>query len=498
MAEGDLLRAHIDARVGLVLKSKWRLDSLIGIGGMAAVYAATHRNSKRVAVKMLHPDVSIDANIRQRFVREGYAANRVGHPGAVDILDDDIAEDGSAFLVMELLDGENLDRRMRRKGGRLDVIEVLSVADQVLDILAAAHDRGILHRDIKPENVFLTRNGTVKLLDFGIARILELAGGENTKATQRGAILGTPAFMAPEQAMAIWEDVDTRSDIWALGATLFMLLTGDFVHPAATGIQALDFAVNKRARSVGSVRTGLHSSVVALIDKSLVFEKAQRFQSAREMQEVVRAAYKEVENDERTQQLAGAGNNPLAATDSVSTAPAPDYPELLEMERAQENTNEREAETEPPSVAARTIVSKKKKSKARTQGIFALVVAALIGLGAAMFAHAPSPDAPASSASATGAANPSAHAPVATSPPVVAPVPSVVPSTAPAVSASAPPAPSAAPAASAGKQPATIARPESTATRPRPTAVTPPPETVPPPPVPTTPPAPADPFSGRF
>src|SRR5260221_3056621 len=224
------------ARVGAVLKGKLRLVSLIGVGGMAAVYAATHRNSKRVAVKILHPELSLYDQVRERFVREGYAANRVGHAGAVDILDDDVAEDGSAFLVMELLTGENLDRRMRRKGGRLPVSEVLSLADQVLDTLEAAHSRGIIHRDIKPENVFMTREGVVKVLDFGIARIRELSS--TSKATQRGAVLGTPAFMPPEQAMAIWEDVDARSDLWSVGATMFTLLTGRLVQDAATGIRA--------------------------------------------------------------------------------------------------------------------------------------------------------------------------------------------------------------------------------------------------------------------
>src|SRR5581483_9869556 len=126
--------------------------------------------------------------------------------------------------------------------------------------------------DIKPENVFLTRSGTIKLLDFGIARILELRPVSN--ATQRGAILGTPAFMPPEQAMGIWEEVDARSDLWALGATLFMLLTGDFVHPFASGVPALDQAVNRRARSVAVLRPDLHSAVVAVIDRSLAFEKS--------------------------------------------------------------------------------------------------------------------------------------------------------------------------------------------------------------------------------
>src|SRR6185369_8257261 len=107
--------------------------------------------------------------------REGYVANRVGHRGAVAVDDDDTADDGAAFLVMELLQGETLDARMRRKGGRLAADEVLALADQILDTLAAAHEQGIVHRDLKPENLFITRDGVVKMLDFGIARLREMS-----------------------------------------------------------------------------------------------------------------------------------------------------------------------------------------------------------------------------------------------------------------------------------------------------------------------------------
>jgi serine/threonine protein kinase len=116
---------------------------------MAAVYVATHRrNENRVALKMLHPELSLNADLRARFLREGYLANKVGHRGAVRVLDDDQAEDGSVFLVMELLEGESLERRWVREKQRLDVEDVLRIADHLLDVLAAAHDKGIVHRDI--------------------------------------------------------------------------------------------------------------------------------------------------------------------------------------------------------------------------------------------------------------------------------------------------------------------------------------------------------------
>src|ERR1700722_8622570 len=207
------------ARVGRFLRNKWRLDALLGVGAMAAVYAATHKYGGRAAVKILHRERCLNAEVLRRFVREGHIANAVGHEGAVRVLDDDTAEDGSPFLILELLDGETLEERRLRCGGRLVEDEVLSVADQLLDVLIAAHAKGIVHRDIKPENVFLTRTGQVKVLDFGIAGLRELSGG-GTRATRAGTSMGTPAFMAAEQARGLWNEVDGRTDLWAVGASL--------------------------------------------------------------------------------------------------------------------------------------------------------------------------------------------------------------------------------------------------------------------------------------
>src|SRR6516164_9758773 len=133
----DPLVTRARQRLGQTLHDKWRLDVLLGIGGMAAVYAATHRNGSRVAVKILHTELTVNADLRERFLREGYLANAVGHEGAVRVIDDDTAEDGSLFLVTELLDGETLEARRMRYDGRLDEDEVLSVVDQLLDVLVA-------------------------------------------------------------------------------------------------------------------------------------------------------------------------------------------------------------------------------------------------------------------------------------------------------------------------------------------------------------------------
>ena len=279
-------------RVGRVLRDKWRLDSVLGTGGFGAVYAATHRNGKRVAIKIIHPELNAIADARSRFLREAYAVNAVSHPGLVSILDDDVDEDGCVFLVMELLDGETLEARRLRSGGSLDFEDVLSMADPILDVLAAAHEKGVVHRDLKPENVFLLRTGQIKMLDFGVAKLREAPRGK--ALTVNGIVIGTPAFMPPEQARGQWDLVDERSDLYAVGSTLFTLLTGQLLHGNLTPQESLVAAVTTPAPSLATVSPGAPRALVALLARALAFERQDRFQTAREMQAAVREVYHEL------------------------------------------------------------------------------------------------------------------------------------------------------------------------------------------------------------
>ncbi|MDP8998605.1 MAG: serine/threonine protein kinase, partial [Myxococcota bacterium] len=277
------------ARVGTTLRHKWRLDVLLGVGGMAAVYAATHRNGSRVAVKILHTEMSTNTFVRERFLWEGYVANAVAHDGAVKVIDDDTAEDGSLFLVTELLDGETLEERRVRLGGQMPQNEVLLATDQLLDVLIAAHANGIIHRDLKPENVFLTRTGQIKVLDFGIARLRELSTSKTL--SENGAMVGTPAYMAPEHARGLSDEVDERSDLWACGATLFTLLSGRPVHEGRGTDEQLANATTKPAKPLWSVAPDVSAPVASLVDRALEFSKDQRWPSAVRMQEALREAY---------------------------------------------------------------------------------------------------------------------------------------------------------------------------------------------------------------
>ncbi len=243
-SDSSTTRSH--ARIGVVLRDKWRLDALLGVGGMAAVYAATHTNNgRRGAIKLLHPELAVNTEVRSRFLREGYAANKVEHPGTVAVLDDDVTEDGAVYLVMELLEGETLEAR-RDVTGVLEPAFVLPIIDKILDVLVAAHPKGIIHRDLKPDNIFLGSDGAVKVLDFGIARVREASGtGRQTMAN--AGPMGTPAFMPPEQARGRWSEVGPRSDLWSLGATMFTLFTGRLVHEAETVNELLLAAMTKTA-----------------------------------------------------------------------------------------------------------------------------------------------------------------------------------------------------------------------------------------------------------
>ncbi len=271
-------------RIGTVLKGKYRLDRVLGVGGMAAVYGATHqRNANRFAVKILHRELATEASVRERFLREGYAANTVEHPGTVRILDDDTAEDGAVFLVMDLLEGETLEARWERKGHRLKALEVAHLMHQVLDVLAAAHAKRIVHRDIKPENLFLTRERSLKVLDFGVARLLE----GSASVTRVGGVLGTPAFMAPEQVLGKTAEVDAQSDVWSVGATAFTLLSGKYVHEAETPEEAMVFTATRPAPSLATVAPDAPAALVRIVDKALMLKKADRWPSARAMQQAI-------------------------------------------------------------------------------------------------------------------------------------------------------------------------------------------------------------------
>jgi len=294
-----------------VVRGKYRVESFLATGTMANVYAATHRNGSRVALKIMHRELAEDESLRERFKREGYFANSIGHPGVIRAIDDDVTEDGCAFLVMELLDGETLEERRRSSGGKLPLSFVLGVADSLLDVLAAAHAREVVHRDLKPDNVFLTTSGEVKILDFGVARWND--GKDSSDMTGIGMVLGTPAYMPPEQALGRREDVDAQSDIWAVGATLFVVLSGEPVHEGGDAKAKLIATARTAARPLQDAAPEVPRSVAAVIDRALRYDKRERWPDANAMREALRWARMSLEGAEPSVGIADVSGDAIPA-----------------------------------------------------------------------------------------------------------------------------------------------------------------------------------------
>lgn len=263
-------------RVGAVLGEKWRVERALAAGGMASVYVALNINTGfRAAVKVLADEFVNDEATRTRFLREGYYANSVDHEGVVSIIDDGMTEDGAPYLIMVLLEGETLEERRLAAGGKLPFEEVIEVTLAVAEILAAAHDEGLVHRDVKPQNVFLTKDGRVKLLDFGIAGRSQTEGSRRT-----GAGFGTPMYMAPEQ-MTGDEHIDARADVFALASTMHRLLSGEFPFKAAGVAEYLVATLRTKPPRLDTLVPEVPAAIADVVDRALSAEPSARHAGGR-------------------------------------------------------------------------------------------------------------------------------------------------------------------------------------------------------------------------
>jgi serine/threonine-protein kinase len=271
-----------DPLVGAVLNGAYEVVSAIGEGGMARVYEATHGRirSRRLAIKVLNADLAKYPEIVARFEREAVAAAQVDHPGVVAVHDVGHAPDGRPFIAYERLDGADLGE-VAKRAGRLGVATAVGIVRQAARALEAAHARGVVHRDVKPDNLFVTGaadDARIKILDFGISKLDESLGAA---LTQTGAVLGTPAYMSPEQARG--DKVDFRTDIYSLGAVLYRLATGvrpfEGVEAAAT-ISALLTSAPTRPRAIDP---SLPEGLEVVIQKAMAARPADRYASMAEL-----------------------------------------------------------------------------------------------------------------------------------------------------------------------------------------------------------------------
>jgi protein-disulfide isomerase len=281
----ESFRREIDARVGRTLCQRYTLERVLGVGGTAAVYAGAHRNGNRVAIKVLHTQLGASKDVRERFVREAYVANRVEHAGAVRILDDDTAEDGTAFIVMDLLEGETLEQLLARQG-TLPANELVPLMGQLLDVLSAAHAKGIVHRDIEPSNLFVTANRTLRVMDFGIGR---LADGTRLP-TRLGHAPDSSAYVAPEQARGEVALVDAQTDLWATGAVMFRALSGHVVYAAETPEMVKVRAATQPAPLLRTVVAAAPPQLAEIVDRALAWKKEERWKTAQAMSTALRSS----------------------------------------------------------------------------------------------------------------------------------------------------------------------------------------------------------------
>jgi serine/threonine protein kinase/Flp pilus assembly protein TadD len=254
--------------------SHYRILEKLGGGGMGVVYRAEDTKLKRtVALKFLPEGLSRDRQALERFQREAEAASALNHPNICVIHDIDEYE-GQPFIAMEYLEGGTLKAHIKR--GPLPVLDALDLGCQMAEALAEAHAHGIVHRDMKPANVMLTKSGRVKLVDFGLARLPEMAG-----VTTTGVAIGTPAYMAPEQVRG--ETIDGRADLWALGVVLYEMLAGQ--HPfASESVQGTVHGVLNRApEPVERLRPGLPPPLVRIVSRALTKDAVRRYQQAEQM-----------------------------------------------------------------------------------------------------------------------------------------------------------------------------------------------------------------------
>ncbi|MEI8259602.1 MAG: serine/threonine-protein kinase, partial [Deltaproteobacteria bacterium] len=275
---------------GLVIDGKYRILRVLGTGGMAAVYLAEHTKiGRNVALKLLLPEFVAHPDLVQRVEREARAAGGIDHPNVVEIVDLGTTPEYGPYIAMEHLKGEDLATYTENRGNQLKDVEAADIVRQVLGALTAAHEKGVIHRDLKPENIFLALveddRRRVKVLDFGISKLSE-AGGALSSLTRTGTVMGTPQYMAPEQAAGS-RDQDHRVDIYACGVVLYAVLTGALPYEAENYNLLINDILNKPPIAILSRDKRLDSDLAAIVMKAVSRSPADRYPTAKAMQDAV-------------------------------------------------------------------------------------------------------------------------------------------------------------------------------------------------------------------
>ncbi|HKO43609.1 MAG TPA: protein kinase [Pyrinomonadaceae bacterium] len=299
--DGEVLEDDPSSLVDTVLDGQYRIESLLGKGGMGAVYLGRHiLLGDRVAIKILPREVQNNAEWLRRFRREGQAARRFRHANAVTVYDLRTAADGTIYMVMEYVEGHTLDAELKQRG-RFTPADALEVLEPIMSVLNTAHAMGVVHRDLKPENIMIGKgNGsesTVKLLDLGIAKMREIAGVESsgtTELTMAGQVLGTPYYMSPEQWGELSRDgnmeIDGRADIYSLGLVAYQMIAGRRVYAANTLHELRREHLYAKPPALSEVVPGVSPAFSKVIDRAISKDRVDRQSTAGELAEELRAA----------------------------------------------------------------------------------------------------------------------------------------------------------------------------------------------------------------
>jgi serine/threonine protein kinase len=274
--------------IGQVLDGRYKIRELLGEGGMGAVYTAEHLSlRKQVAVKVIRAEFAGNEEIAERFTREAMATAQLDHPNVASALDYGTLPDGGAYLVTQLVRGRSLESH--RSAGVMPWRQACEIGAQIADALAAAHAINIVHRDLKPDNILLEPRDDgflAKVLDFGVARVTSLAGLPTTELTRMGSVIGTPGYMAPEQAMG--ERIDNSVDIYALGVILWECMAGRVLWDGATVSDLFTAQLAGPAPPLASVVANVPPELSALVDLMLDRNPKRRPESARQIRDALR------------------------------------------------------------------------------------------------------------------------------------------------------------------------------------------------------------------
>lgn len=282
--------------VGRTLLDKYRIEALVGLGGMGAVYCAHHLGiDRRVAFKILQPNIALsDEHVAELFEREAKVAGRLSHENIVDVTDAGRSNDGLAYIVMEWLEGRTLEEELKT-GGRFGFTRAAEILRQIAAALEEAHSKNVVHRDLKPANVMIVERGhgreRVKVLDFGIGKVI----GETGSSVS--AVMGTPSYASPEQ-LRLGGRIDARSDIYSLGVILYRMLSGRLPFKGASPTELIELQLTATPAPIGDLRPETPAAIESLINRMLAKDPADRPQTAREVADAFDCALAEAQTSE--------------------------------------------------------------------------------------------------------------------------------------------------------------------------------------------------------